>query len=171
VHDRWAHGEPLKCLAVVDAYTRRCLAIEVSHRIDSRRVITVLERLIPTHGVPRYLRRDKGPEVVAHAVKAWLSTQGVGTVASAPGKPGQNGAIESFIGKFRDEGWNMEWFLSRQEARVIIERDRRPYNAERPHRSLAYRTPAEANAGLLLPPTTRDQDALGETLQPQTSHF
>jgi putative transposase len=168
VHDRCAHGEPLKCLAVVDEYTRRCLAIEVSHRIDSRRVITVLERLIHTHGGPRYLRSDNGPEFVANAVKAWLSTQGVGTVSIEPGKPWQNGAIESFIGKFRDECLNMEWFLSRKEARVIIESYQRQYHEERPHSSLAYRTPAEANAGLLLPPTTRDQEALCDTLQPQT---
>jgi putative transposase len=165
VHNRCAKGEPLKCLAVADEYTRRCLAIEVSHRTDSRQVITVLECLIHTHGVPRYLRRDNGPEFVANAVNAWLSTQGVGAVSSEPGKPWQNGAIDSVSGKFRDECLNMEWFPNCKEARGIIENYRRQYNEERPHSSLAYRTPAEANAGLLLPPTARDQEALCDPSQ------
>jgi putative transposase len=165
VHDRCVNGEALKCLAVVDEYTRMCLAIEVSHRIDSRRVIAVLERLSHTHGMPRYLRSDNGPEFVAKAVKAWLSAQGVSTVYIEPGKPWQNGAIESFIGKFRDECVNMEWFLSRKEARVIIESYRRQYNEERPHSSLAYRTPAEASTGRFLPPTARNQEVVCEPLQ------
>jgi putative transposase len=124
-----------------------CLAIAVSQRIDSKQVVAVLERLIHTHGTPRYLRSDKGPEFVANAVKAWLSARGIGTVYIEPGKPWQNGAIESFIGKFRDECLPMEWFLNRREARVLIESYRRHDNEERPHSGLAYRTPAEANAG------------------------
>jgi putative transposase len=147
VHARCANGEALKCLAVVDEYTRICLAIEVGYRIDSGQVVAVLTQLIHTYGMPRYLRSDNGPEFVANAIKVWLSTQGIGTVYIEPGKPWQNGAIESFIGKFRDECLNMEWFLNRREAQVIIESYRRYYNEERPHSSLAYRTPAEASAG------------------------
>jgi putative transposase len=165
VHDRCANGQPLKCLAVVDEYTRMCLAIEVGHRIDSRQAVAVLERLIHTHGMPRYLRSDNGPEFVASAIKAWLSSQGISTVYIEPGKPWQNGAIESFIGKFRDECLNMEWFLHRQEARVVIESYRREYNEERPHSSLAYRTPAEASAGRLLPPAAKSPEAIDDPSQ------
>jgi len=165
VHDRCANGAPLKCLAVVDEYTRMCLAIEVSHRIDSRQVVAVLERLVHTHGMPRYLRSDNGPEFIAKAIKAWLSTRGIGTVYIEPGKPWQNGAIESFIGKFRDECLTREWFLHRREARVIIESDRRHYNEERPHSSLAHRTPAEASAGRLLPPTAKCPEAIDHPSQ------
>jgi putative transposase len=160
VHDRCANGAALKCLVVVDEYSRMCLAIEVSQRIDSRQVVTVLERLIHTHGTPRYLRSDNGPEFVANAVKARLSARGIDTVYIEPGKPWQNGAIESFIGKFRDECLNMEWFLNRWEARVIIESYRRHYNEERPHSGLAYRTPAEAIAGRLFPPAARSPEAI-----------
>jgi putative transposase len=113
---------------------------------------------------PRYLRSDNGPEVVANAINAWLSTQGIRTVYIEPGKPWQNGAIESFIGKFRDECLNMEWFRNRQEARVIIESYRRQYNEERPHSSLAYRTPAEASASRRLPPAAKCPEAISYPL-------
>jgi putative transposase len=142
-----------------------CLAIEVSPRLDSRQVVAVLERLVHTSGMPRYLRRDNGPEFIAKAIKAWLSTRGIGTVYSEPGKPWQNGAIESFIGKFRAECLNMEWCLNRREARVIIESYRRHDNEERPHSSLAYRTPAEASAGRLLPPTAKCPEAIDHPSQ------
>jgi putative transposase len=120
------------------------LAIEVEGRIDSGRVIAVLRRLMQTYGIPCYLRSDNGPEFVANALKAWLATNGMGTADIEPGKPWQNGAIESFIGNFRDECFNREWFRNRTEARVSIADYRRQYNEERPHSSLAYRTPAEA---------------------------
>lgn len=171
VHDRCANGEPLTCLAVVDGYTRMCLATEVSHRIDSRRVIAVLERLIHIHGMPCSLRRDNGPECVAQAVNAWLATQGIGTAYSEPGQPWQNGASESFIGKFRDDCLNIAWLLSRKEARVISERYRREDHEERPHSSLPYRTPAEANAGLLLPSPARDPGAICDPLQSASLTF
>jgi putative transposase len=105
-----------------------------------------------TYGIPCYLRSDNGPEFVANALKAWLATNGMGTADIEPGKPWQNGAIESFIGNFRDECFNREWFRNRTEARVSIADYRRQYNEERPHSSLAYRTPAEAYASTVLPP-------------------
>ena len=146
VHDRCANGEALKCLVVVDEYSRMCLAIEVGGRVDARQVIAVLKGLIHADGMPRYIRSDNGPEFVAKAIQSWLATSGIGTAYIEPGKPWQNGAAESFIGKFRDECLNVEWFLSRREARVIIEQYRRQYNEERPHSSLDYRTPAEVEA-------------------------
>jgi putative transposase len=157
VHDRCAHGESLKCLVVVDEYSRLWLAIEVGRRIASEQVIQALMRLIQLYGVPRYIRSDNGPEFVAQAVRAWLSANGIGTMFIEPGKPWQNGAVESFIGRFRDECLNMEWFLSRREARVIIERYRRQYNEERPHSSLGYRTPADVEQGRGAPPRRRGQ--------------
>jgi putative transposase len=124
VHARGAHGEGLTCLVVVDEDSRLCLAIEVGRRIASEQVIQALMRLIQLDGVPRDIRRDNGPEFVAQAVRAWLSVNGINTLVIAQGKPWQNGAVESCIGRFRDEGLNMEWFLSRREARVIMERYR-----------------------------------------------
>ncbi len=115
--------------------------------------------------MPRYLRRDNGPEFVARAGKAWLSTSGIGSLYIEPGKPWQNGAIESFIGKFRDECLNMEWFVSRLEARVIIEGYRRQYNEERPHSSLQYRTPAEVSAERRSRPEAQGQGAACEPRQ------
>jgi putative transposase len=165
VHDRCANGEALKCRIVVDEYTRMCLAIEVGGRLDARRVIAVLTRLIQAHGAPVYLRSDNGPGFAANAIKAWLSISPIGPASIEPGKPWQNGAAESFIGKFRDECLNMEWFHSRKEAQVIIESYRRQYNEERPHSSLAYRTPAEASAGRRLPPAAKGPEAIDHPSQ------
>ncbi len=124
-----------------------CLAIEVGSRVASGQVIEALTRLIRAHGAPCYIRSDNGPEFVAQAVKTWLSANGISTAFIEPGKPWQNGAAESFIGKFRDECLNMEWFRSRNEARVIIAQYRQQYNEERPHSSLGYQTPAEVARG------------------------
>ena len=127
VHDRCANGAALKCLVVVDEYTRLGLAIEVGGRLAAEQVMAALARLIEVYGVPRYLRSDNGPELVAHAVKAWLSTSGIATAYIDRGKPWQNGTSESFIGKFRDECRNMEWLVGGLEARVMIEGYRREY--------------------------------------------
>jgi putative transposase len=123
-------------------------------------VLAVLTRLVGVHGAPGSLRRDHGPEFVANASKAWLSISHIGPAYIEPGTPWQNGAAESFIGKFRDECLNMEWFHSRREAQVIIESSRRQYNEERPPSSLAYQTPAEAGAGQSLPPAAKGPEAM-----------
>jgi len=143
VFDRCANGQVLKCLTVVDEYTRQCLAVHVDGRIRSQRVIDELTRLVSIHGAPRYLRSDNGPEFVSRAILRWLARQQINTALIDPGKPWQNGFDESFNGKFRDECLNLEWFRSRAEAKVIIESWRREYNVIRPHSSLAYRTPNE----------------------------
>jgi putative transposase len=143
VFDTCADGRSLKCLTVVDEYTRECLAIDVGGSIRSARVIEVLTQLVSLHGAPRYLRSDNGPEFVATAVLRWLQTAGIDTAFIDPGKPWQNGTDESFNGKFRDECLNLEWFRNRLEAKVGIERWRRHYNEERPHMSLGDLTPAE----------------------------
>jgi len=143
VFDRCANGQVLKCLTVVDEYTRECLAITVSGRIRSTHVIEQLSRLVSLHGAPRHIRSDNGTEFVSQAILKWLTEHQINTALSDPGKPWQNGLDESFNGKFRDECLNMEWFRSRAEARVVIEAWRKQYNQVRPHSSLNYLTPNE----------------------------
>jgi putative transposase len=141
--DTCANGQSLKCLTVVDEWTRECLAIDVAGSIRSARVIDVLARLVSVHGAPRYLRSDNGPEFISRAILRWITTAGIDTAFIDPGKPWQNGTDESFNGKFRDECLNMEWFRTRAEATVLIEAWRRHYNEVRPHSSLGYLTPQE----------------------------
>jgi putative transposase len=143
VFDACANGQKLKCLTVIDEWTRESLAIEVAGSIRSRRVIEVLERLISVRGAPKHIRSDNGPEFVSMAILQWLAAQNIETAYIAPGKPMQNGTNESFNGKFRDECLSMEWFRSRAEAKVIIETWRRHYNRVRPHQSLNDLTPRE----------------------------
>jgi putative transposase len=143
VFDTCADNRALKCLTIVDEFTRECLAIDVGGSIRSGRVIEVLGQLVSVHGAPQYLRSDNGPEFVATAVLRWLQTAAIDTAFIDPGKPWQNGTDESFNGKFRDECLNLEWFRNRLDAKVGIERWRRHYNEERPHMSLGDLTPAE----------------------------
>jgi putative transposase len=112
------------------------------------KLMPTLRRLVSERGAPRYLRSDNGPEFVARALLEWIVDQGIETALIDPGKPWQNGVSESFNGKFRDECLSMEWFLSRAQAKAIIEAWRRHYNEVRPHSSLGYLTPAEFAASL-----------------------
>ena len=141
VHDACANGQQLKCLTIIDEYTRECLAIDVAGSIRSNRVIEVLSRLVSERGAPRHLRSDNGPEFVSKSLLRWGTGQGLGMALIDPGKPWQNGMVESFNGKFRDECLSMEWFRSRTEAKVVIEDWRRTYNEVRPHSSLGKMTP------------------------------
>ncbi len=141
--DWCANGQQLKCLTVTDEWTKEGLAIEVDGRIRSGRVIEVLSRLVSERGAPLFLRSDNGPEFVSRALLSWIVGQGIETALIDPGKPWQNGATESFNGKFRDECLSLEWFRSRAEAKVVIETWRRHFNDVRPHSSLAYLTPTE----------------------------
>ena len=143
VFDACANGQQLKCLTIIDEYTRECLAIDVAGSIRSGRVIEVLARLVSTHGAPRYLRSDNGPEFVSRAVLRWLTRANIDTAHIDPGKPWQNGSNESFNGKFRDECLSMQWFKNRIDAKILIEEFRREYNEIRPHSSLGPLTPLE----------------------------
>jgi putative transposase len=143
VFDACANGQTLKCLTVVDEFTRECLAIEVGGSIRSGRVIEVLSRLVSVRGAPRYLRSDNGSEFISRAILRWLVDEKIETALIDPGKPWQNGSNESFNGKFRDECLGMQWFQNRTEARVVIEAWREEYNTVRPHSSLGDLTPAE----------------------------
>ena len=143
VFDACANGQQLKCLTVVDEYTRECLAIDVAGSIRSSRVIEVLAKLVSVHGAPKYLRSDNGPEFVSRAILRWLNSENIETATIDPGKPWQNGLNESFNGKFRDECLAMQWFKNRFDAKILIEEFRREYNEVRPHSSLGQLTPAE----------------------------
>ena len=138
-----ANGQQLKCLTVVDEFSRECLAIDVAGSIRSGRVIEVLSKLVSVHGSPKYLRSDNGPEFVSRAVLKWLTQSNIDTTRIDPGKPWENGFNESFSGKFRDECLSMEWFRNRIDAKIVIEQYRRHYNEVRPHSSLGQLTPAE----------------------------
>jgi len=143
VFDACANGQQLKCLTVIDEYTRECLAIDVSGSIRSSRVIEVLAKLVSNHGAPKVLRSDNGPEFVSKAMLRWLARENIDTAFSEPGKPWQNGSNESFNGKFRDECLSMEWFRNRIDAKMVVDSWRRHYNEVRPHSSLENLTPHE----------------------------
>ena len=142
VFDRTREGRPLKLLNVVDEFTRECLTIDVARKQTSRDVLRTLAQLMLRHGIPKYIRSDNGPEFVAKAVRDWLARLEVGTLFIEPGSPWENGYVESFNGKLRDELLNGEIFTSLKEAKVLTEVWRREYNQVRPHSSLGYKPPA-----------------------------
>jgi putative transposase len=141
--DRCANGQTLKSLSIVDEWTRECLAIEVATSLKAERVIAVLERLFGRYGAPQVLRSDNGPEFIARALRIWLLFHHSDTATIDPGKPWQNGSVESFHATFRRECLDAEYFAHLREAQIVIEQWRWEYNTQRPHSSLGYRTPAE----------------------------
>ncbi len=142
VAERTHDGRPLRLLTVMDEYSRECLAIVVERRLRADDVLECLAGLFVRHGVPEYIRSDNGSEFTAKAVRHWLSRIGVQTLYIEPGSPWENGFIESFNGKLRDERLNGEIFYTLKEAQVLIEWWRLEYNNIRPHSSLNYRPPA-----------------------------
>ena len=141
VFDACANGQQLKCLPVVDEFTRESLAIDVAGSIRSAGVIEVLSKLISVRGAPTYLRGDNGSEFVSVALLKWVVEQRTESVPIDPGKPWQNGTTESFNGKFRDDCLAMELFRNRIEAKVVIVDWRQHYNTVSPHSSLQYEPP------------------------------
>jgi putative transposase len=142
MQDRTHDGRPLRMLTMVDEYTRECLAIDVARRITSEDVLERLTDLFIRRSVPDHIRSDNGSEFTAKAVRAWLAKVGVRTLFIEPGSPWENGYVESFNGKLRDELLNGEIFYTLREAKVLIERWREHYNRVRPHSALGYRPPA-----------------------------
>ena len=138
---RTADGRALRILTMIDEYTRECLAMLVNRRITSLDVIDQLFQLFILRGVPEHIRSDNGPEFTAKAMRKWLNRVGVKTLFIKPGSPWENGYIESFNGKLRDEFLNCETFTTLTEAKILIEQWRREYNQVRPHSSLGYRPP------------------------------
>lgn len=147
VHDQMVDGRVLKLLCVIDECTRECLAIEVGASLRAQDVILTLSRLMRLYGKPAYVRSDNGAEFTAAKVMRWLRDAAIGPAFIAPGSPWQNGFVESFNGKLRDELLNREWFRSRAEAKVLIERWRQFYNEQRPHSAHRYKTPASVRRG------------------------
>ena len=139
---RTADGRVFKMLTIIDEYTRECLAILVERRITSEDVIDQLFNLFVFRGIPEHIRSDNGPEFTAKAVRKWLGNMDVKTLFIEPGSPWENGYIESFNGKLRDELLNRETFTTLTEAKVLIADWRKEYNQVRPHSARNYRPPA-----------------------------
>jgi len=148
VQDGLANGRVLRLLTVEDTYTREGLTITVDTSIPGLRVRRELDRLIAVHGKPEEIRVDNGPEMIGRAVTSWCEENHVLLRPIQPGKPAQNGHIESFNGRLRDECLNASWFTSLADARHRIELWRIDYNEARPHSSLGYLTPLEFRNGL-----------------------
>ena len=142
VEDRTHDGRKFRTLNVVDEFTRECLAIRVARKLNSTDVIDVLSDLFILRGVPGHIRSDNGSEFIAQAVQDWIKAVGAKTAYIAPGSPWENGYVESFNARLRDELLDGEIFYSLREAQVIIESWRRHYNTVRPHGSIGYRPPA-----------------------------
>lgn len=150
VTDSLATGRSFRALTIVDGYTRECPAIEVDSCLTAQRVTRVLARVVAERGAPAAIRCDNGPEFTSRHFLSWCEEQKIPVVFIAPGRPMQNGHIESFNGRLRDECLNANWFTTLTDAKQKIEAWREDYNTERPHSALAYRTPEEFAAQLAL---------------------
>lgn len=142
VAERTSDGKAVRMLNIIDEYTKECLAISVGRKITASDVIDTLADVFLQRGTPKFIRSDNGPEFVAELIRQWLKDLGVEAAFIEPGSPWENGYIESFNGKFRDELLNGEIFDTVLEARVVTEQWRKHYNSVRPHSSLGYRPPA-----------------------------
>lgn len=167
VADGLANGRRLRCLTIVDDYTRESLAIEVDTSLPGLRVREVLQRLAESRGLPESITVDHGPEFESQVLDAWAYQSGVRLAFIRPGKPNENAYVESFNGRLRDECLNEHWFLTLAHAQAAIESWRLEYNTERPHSALGYLTPqqfaqahaARARAGSM-PPNPETQVSL-----------
>ena len=142
VADRTHDGKAYRMLCIIDEFTREALAIRVARRLSSTDVIVALCDLFIMRGVPAHIRSDNGPEFIAAALREWIAAVGARTAYIEPGSPWENGYVESFNGKLRDELLNGEIFYTLAEARIVIEAWRKHYNTIRPHSSLGYKPPA-----------------------------
>jgi putative transposase len=143
LEDRTERGGKLRILVIIDEFTRESLLIKIAPSIPALAVQGILEWLFLVRGAPNFIRSDNGPEFIAKAICQWLKDNGCQTIFIQPGSPWENGYIESFIDKLRDECLNREVFRNGKEAQTIVEAWRQEYNNYRPHSSLGYLTPAE----------------------------
>jgi transposase InsO family protein len=150
VMDKTHDGRPFRTLNIIDEYTRENLAIKIKRNLKSEDVMECLTELFCTKGIPDYIRSDNGSEFSAKQVRKWLNELGVKTLFIEPGSPWENGYIESFNGKLRDELLNREIFYTLEEAKILIEKWRKEYNQVRPHSSLGYRPPAPETVQTIL---------------------
>jgi transposase InsO family protein len=143
VEEQTENGSRFRILTLIDEHSRECLAMHAAWSIRAVDVIGVVDEAMKRYGTPQNLRSDNGPEFIAYAIRDWLDDRGVKTMYIKPGSPWENGYIESFHDKLRDELLNRELFGSLREARVILGQWQREYNEERPHSSLGYQVPSE----------------------------
>jgi transposase InsO family protein len=136
-------GGALRMLSVLDEHTREGHVPRADRTLKSGDVIALVKAAIAQHGAPEYSRPDNGPEFIAKKLQRWLAAETIRTIYIDPGSPWQNGFVESFHGRFRDECLNREQFWTLSEARVLIEDCRRHYNTRRPHSRLGYQSPAD----------------------------
>lgn len=171
IADATVRGGALRMLTILDEYTRECHVLWADRSLRASDVLSWLQKTTETHGAPAYLRSDNGPEFIAKEVQHWLAANQIKTIYIDPGSPWQNGFVESFYGRFRDECLNREQLWTLTEARVVIEDYRRHYNQHRPHSKLGYlspttfaaqRTPSPVPVGLR-PSSTGD----GQTQNPK----
>lgn len=142
VTDRTTNGKAFRMLNIIDEFTRECLTITVNRKIRAQDVIDALFNLFVFRGIPEHIRSDNGPEFTAKVVRKWLNHLEVKTLFIEPGSPWENGYIESFNGKLRDELLYREIPTTLAEAKVLIGQWRKEYNQVRPHSALGYRPPA-----------------------------
>ena len=142
IEDRTHDGRRYRMLNVIDEFTHECLAIRIDRKLKGADIIDVLSDLFILRGVPEHIRSDNGPEFLAKAVQGWIAAVGARTAYVAPGSPWENGYVESFNARLRDELLDGEIFYTLKEAKIVIESWRRHYNAVRPHASLGYKPPA-----------------------------
>jgi putative transposase len=164
IADATIRGGALRMLTILDEYTRECHVLRADRALRSEDVLAWLQKAIQAHGAPEYIRSDNGSEFIANVIQDWLAQQRIRTIYIEPGSPWQNGFVESFHGRFRDECLNRETLWSLTEARVVIEDYRQHYNTQRPHSKLGYQSPARFAAHLtpslapvgLRPPCAKD---------------
>jgi len=164
IADATVRGGTLRMLTILDEHTRECHVLRADRALRSQDVLAWLQKAITKHGAPEYIRSDNGSEFIARIVQGWLKQQRIKTIYIEPGSPWQNGLVESFHGRFRDECLNREQLWTLSEARVVVEDFRQEYNQQRPHSKLGYASPAEYAARIcpspvavgLRPPSTGD---------------
>jgi transposase InsO family protein len=142
MQDRTHNGVPFRILNVIDEYTRECVPVEVTRRLTHKEVLQVLQDLFRERGVPVHIRSDNGSEFIAKRVRSFLSRLDFKPLFIEPGSLWENGNIESFNGKMRDELLSREIFSALKEAQILIGLWRKHYNTVRPNSSLGYRPPA-----------------------------
>ena len=174
--DRTEDGRQLKLLVVIDEFTRECLTTEVGRTFTARDVMLTLQYLFAVRGAPEHIRSDNGPEFIAKELQRWLDRASVRTLDIQKASPWENGYVESFNGKLRDELLNRELFLSVPEARFVLDEWRLEYNHRRPHSGLNWQTPAAYAAALddrqagVFPAASRVASPVGATPLPPTPH-
>lgn len=172
IFDRTSRGKQLKWLTIVDEFTWENLFLEVGYNFTSQTIIERLGSLFSTHGLPKFIRSDNGPEFIASALRQWLDRLGIGPLYIEPGSPWENGYVESLNSRFRDELLALEEFDNLESARRLTQQWRHNYNEERPHSSLGYQPPAAFGRQCSLPVATLppgNTAALIEQTQPVLS--